>query len=102
AVVKQKTTVPATEAPRPSGPRRSDCRLDLCRVADLDNTNLLANRLRCHLDLRSLSVGLGDARIDQHGNNARLGDKLAKQLKPLAANCAINENHACNVAARPV
>ena len=37
--------------------------------------------------------------IDQHGNSARLWDKLAKQLKPLAANCATNKNHACNIAA---
>src|SRR5262249_57760278 len=97
--VEQKSPGPDKKRTRASCDGSRDCRLDLRRVADLDNANLLANRLRCRLDLYSFSVGLGGARIDQHGNSARLGDKLAKQLKPLTAHRARNENYSCNIAA---
>jgi hypothetical protein len=101
-LLNQKEPEPTSSAPAPAATASATDRLDLCRVAYLDNANLLTNRLCRRLDFRSLSVGFDAARIDQHGNSARLGDKLAKQLKALTANRARNENYSRNVAARPV
>ena len=81
---------------------RRDRHLDLRRVADIDKADLLVDRLCCRLHLHSLTFGFGSARIDQHSNCAHVGDKLAKQLKPLATNCAGNENYSGDVASRPV
>ena len=63
-LLNQKSTGADQQRARASCDGRRDCRLDLCRVANLDNANLLANRLCCRLNFRSFPVGLRDARID--------------------------------------
>ena len=57
--------------------------LDVAVAADIENDELLPDRLRRGLHVSSLRLGIGSVRVHQHGNCRRLGHELAQQLQSL-------------------
>jgi hypothetical protein len=60
-------------------------RLDVAVAAGFDNDEFLSARVRRGLHISQLSLGVRGVRVrvHEHRNRARLGHKLAQQLKPL-------------------
>ena len=57
--------------------------LDVAVAADIENDELLPDRLRRGLHVSSLRLGFRTVRVHQHGNCRRLGHELAQQLQSL-------------------
>ena len=76
--------------------------LDVAVAADIENDELLPDRLRRGLHVSSLRLGFRSVRVHQHGNCCRLGHELAQQLQSLRPQHAGEKAHARDVAARPV
>ena len=76
--------------------------LDVAVVADIENDELLPDRLRRGLHVSSLRLGFRSVRVHEHGNCRRPGHDLAQQLQSLRPQHAGKKDHAGDVAARPV
>src|ERR1043166_3280610 len=75
--------------------------LDVTVAADIENDELLPDRLSCGLQVSSLRLGIGGVRVHEHGNCRRLGHELAQQLQSLRPQYA-EKDQARDVAPRPV
>ena len=76
--------------------------LDVAVAADIENDELLPDRLRRGLHVVSLRLGRRGVRVHEHANCCRLGHELAQQLQSLRPQHAAEKAHARDVAARPV
>ena len=57
--------------------------LDVAIAADIENDELLPERLRRGLHVSSLRHGFSGVRVHEHGNCCRFGHDLAQQLQSL-------------------
>jgi hypothetical protein len=76
--------------------------LDITAAAHIESEQLLSDPAQGGLDVSQLRRSTGIARIRQHGNRRRLGHELAQQLQPLRSQHGVEEDHAGDVATRPV
>ena len=74
-----------TDEQRTSSALHERCKgcLDVAVAADIENVELLPDRLSGRLHLASLPLGVRKVRVHEHGDCRRLGHQLTQQLQPL-------------------
>src|SRR5262249_28712394 len=81
--------------------KRCKCGLEVAVAADLENDELLPDRLRRGLHVSSLPLGIRTW-VHEHGNGCRLGHELTQQLQSLRLQHAGEKAYARDVAAGSV